>query len=112
MKIMDQKDIMWELRELKKTSLHLLNRKEDGRGKYYEVSFRVADYLEYMMLMRNLLKVCIISLQTEGVTDPLIPQPRHNVQEVLRHLLQLMPLEEMRLIDYVEELLEEREGED
>jgi hypothetical protein len=39
------------------------------------------------------------------IDDRQIPQPEHNVQEVLRHVLHLIPLKELEFVDEVRALL-------
>ena len=60
-----------------------------------------------MFLVADLIKFCILALE-ENVcqNDKQIIQPKYNVNEVLRHTLQLIPFEEHQFIDQVIELLE------
>ncbi|MAN25738.1 hypothetical protein [Mesonia sp.] len=63
-----------------------------------------------MFLITNLIKVCIVALEeNEQLCDLEVPNPKYNVMEVLRFLTQLIPSEELALVDKLSELLEDIE---
>lgn len=112
---MKKKEILKQLDALQKSKLHLLQPKESSVGNYYEIAFPIESHLELMFLISNLLKVCVRALGESGlIHDRQIPQPEHNVQEVLRHVLHLIPLEELQFVDEVSALLKsiELDGEE
>jgi len=111
---MKKKEILKQLEALHKSKLHLLQPKESKMGKYYEISFPIESHLELMFLISNLLKVCVRALgESDLIHDRQISQPEHNVKEVLRLVLHLIPLEELQFVDEVSALLKsiETEGE-
>jgi len=55
-------------------------------------------------MISNLLKVCILALEVERFPTRSIPQPEHNIKEVLGYILDLIPHEEMELLDAVRDL--------
>ena len=63
-----------------------------------------------MFLITNLIKLCIVALEeNEQLCDLEIPNPKYNVMEVLRFVIQLIPSEELALFDKYSELLEDLE---
>jgi len=104
---MKTKKLHKKLQKLRNAHLYRLKPKNNPRrGAHYEVSIPIANHVELMFLIGNLLKVSILALEEpKNVRDPDIPQHYHNVQEVLRHALHLIPFEEQEFIDAVTELL-------
>ncbi|MCG2419530.1 hypothetical protein K8089_10890 [Aequorivita sp. F47161] len=103
---MKKKKLLKKLNALHQSNLHFLQPKESRMGKYYEIAIPMDSHLELMFLICNLLKVCILAMgEPELINDRQIPQPEHNVKEVLRHILHLIPLEELQFVDEVSELL-------
>jgi hypothetical protein len=108
---MENDRLLRALETIRERNLTFLAPKEGKDGKYYEVAFAVDSHLRLMFLLTNLIKVCICALdRAEGPIGRDIPDPIHNVQEVLLHALSIIPIEEHRFIDEILELLEtERE---
>jgi hypothetical protein len=105
---MKKKKILQKLNEFKEKNLIHLTSKTGINGKYYEGTYRVESHMELMFLIINLIKVSAVALEeSERLSDQGIPNPKYNVMEVLRHVLQLIPLEEIEMIDKVSELIEE-----
>ncbi|WP_156100701.1 hypothetical protein [Gillisia sp. Hel_I_29] len=104
---MKRKTILKKLTEIKEENLNHLTPLKNKKGKYYTGTFQVQSHLELMYLITNLIKVCILALEeNECLSDKQIPQPKYNVNEVLRHTLQLIPFEEHQFIDQVVDLLD------
>ena len=82
----------------------LLEPYENRKG-FYKITLATDGYLETSFMISNLLKVCILALYTDGSPGKSIPQPTHNVQEVLKYILELIPLEEMELLDELRDML-------
>jgi len=97
---MKRKRIIKTLNKIKEEHLIHLTPNINKQGKNYTGTFQVQSHLELMYLITNLIKVCILALEeNECLNDKQIPQPRYNVNEVLRHTLQLIPFEEHQFID-------------
>ncbi|HBY68435.1 MAG TPA: hypothetical protein DEG69_12170 [Flavobacteriaceae bacterium] len=108
---MKTKKTLKKLHKSRDVHLYRLKPENNNRmGNHYEVSFPVTSHMDLMFLIGNLLKVCIRALsEGEHPDDPLIAQPYYNVQEVLRHILNLIPFGEQEFIDEVTELLDKLE---
>lgn len=108
---MKRKTILKKLNKIKKENLYHLTPQKNKKGKYYTGTFQVQSHLELMCLITNLLKVCILALEeNECVDNEQILQPNYNVNEVLRHILQLIPFQEQEFIDQVVDLLDNLNG--
>lgn len=104
---MENDKLLRTLKAIRERNLTFLVPKEDKNGRHYEVTFAVDSHLRLMFLVTNLIKVSICALdRAEGPIGKDIPDPIHNVQEVLLHALSIIPIEEHRFIDEVLELLE------
>ncbi|WP_051931240.1 hypothetical protein [Gillisia sp. Hel_I_29] len=104
---MKRKMILKKLNKIKEEHLIHLTPKKSKKGRSYKGTFEVSSHLELMCLITNLLKVCILALEeNECVDNEQILQPNYNVNEVLRHILQLIPFQEQEFIDQVVGLLE------
>ena len=55
-------------------------------------------------MVSNLLKVCILAMEYEYAPTRSIPDPTYNVKEVLGYILDLIPHEEMELLDVLRDL--------
>lgn len=103
---MKKKELLEKLNTLQQSHLGILKPMENRNGSYYEISIPVNSHLELMFLICNLLKVCTLAMgEQEAINEIQIRQPEHNVQEVLRHVLHLIPLEELQFVDEVSALL-------
>jgi HEPN domain-containing protein len=70
----------------------------------YTIGIVTEGYLETSFMISNLLKVCILAMEYEYVPTRSIPDPMHNVKEVLGYALDLIPHEEMELLDVLRDL--------
>lgn len=110
---MKTKHIQTRLNELKAQKLVHLTPKTGRTGRYYEGTYRVASYSDLMFLVTNLIKVSALALEkNEGVAAQEIPDAQYNVLQVLLHALQLIPVEELELIDELAQLLKEVNGDE
>lgn len=66
-------------------------------------------YLETSFMISNLLKVCIIAMEAEDCSTRSIPEPEHNIKEVLGYILDMIPHNEMELLDSIRDLALEPE---
>ncbi|TMU54586.1 HEPN domain-containing protein [Flagellimonas algicola] len=73
----------------------------------YSVELLTEGYLETSFMISNLIKVCITALEVENFPNRTVPQPEHNVREVLGYILDLVPHEEMEFLDKIGKLLSE-----
>lgn len=71
----------------------------------YKIELLCEGYLDTSFIIANLLKVCILAINSEDCHERLIPEPSHNIQEVLKYILELIPYEEMELLDKLKKLL-------
>ncbi len=71
----------------------------------YSVNLMTGGYQETSFMITNLLKVCIMALETERSPDKVIQRPEHNVRDVLGYVLDMVPLEEMEFLDKVGKML-------
>ncbi|MCC4213614.1 hypothetical protein [Leeuwenhoekiella parthenopeia] len=108
---MKKKQIRARLNELKAQKLVHLKPKTGRTGRYYEGTYRVGSYSDLMFLVTNLIKVSALALEkNEGVSEQEIPDAQYNVLQVLLHALQLIPVEELELLDGISQLIEEVNG--
>ena len=107
---MKKEKLINKLLELKQHHMMHLTPDTSRKGKCYKGTYRVDSYLDLMFLIINLIKVCIVALEeNEQLCDLEVPNPKYNVMEVLRFVTQLIPSEELALVDKLSELLEELE---
>lgn len=99
----DKIESIEDLKELAKKSFHILKPHERRKGKF-QLSLDVNSYIELQWLIIDIVKVSMAALDAgnEEVTD--VKNPHHAVRGVLELLLQMMPLEEIMLLDKVHEL--------
>jgi len=102
--IPDTIERLGRLAGMAKDHFKLLKPDEDREG-IYKVELTTKGYLDTAFMISNFLKVCILAMYTDEHPGGLIPHPNHNVQEVLKYILELIPLEEMELLDELRELL-------
>ena len=60
-------------------------------------------------MISNLLKVCIIAMEADCCSTRSIPEPEHNIKEVLGYILNMIPHNEMELLDVIRDLVLEPE---
>jgi HEPN domain-containing protein len=70
----------------------------------YTIGVMTLGYLETSFMISNLLKVCILAMEYEYAPTRSIPDPTHNVKEVLGYVLDMIPHEEMELLDVLRDL--------
>jgi hypothetical protein len=95
-----------DLKELAKNSFQVLKANERRKGKL-QLSLDVGSYIELQWLIIDIVKVSMAALDAcnEEVTD--VKNPHHAVRGVLELLLQILPLEEILLLDKMHELVNE-----
>ncbi|GGK34491.1 hypothetical protein GCM10007962_31160 [Yeosuana aromativorans] len=76
---------------------------------YYTIGIVTEGYQDLSFIISNLLKVCILAMDAEYFPTRSIPQPEHNIKEVLGHVLDMIPHEEMELLDVIRDLALESE---
>lgn len=81
-----------------------LNKKE-----IYTIGIATEGYLETSFMISNLLKVCIIAMEVDCCSTRSIPEPEHNIKEVLGYVLDMIPHTEMELLDVLQDLVLEPE---
>ncbi len=70
----------------------------------YTVGIVTEGYLETSFMISNLLKVCITAMDTDHYSTRSIPEPEHNIREVLGYILDMIPHNEMELLDTIGDL--------
>ncbi|PKQ45191.1 HEPN domain-containing protein [Confluentibacter flavum] len=70
----------------------------------YNIGMVTEGYLETSFMISNLLKVCIIAMEAEDCSTRSIPEPEHNIKEVLGYILDMIPHNEMELLDTIRDL--------
>ncbi len=104
---MKKEKLINKLLEFKQDHMLHLTPDTSRKGKCYKGTYRVDSHLDLMFLVMNLIKVCIVALEeNEQLCDLEVPNPKYNVMEVLRFVTQLIPSEELALLDKFSELLE------
>lgn len=77
-----------------------------------KMSFPMRSHLHLMFLVEDLIKVSVLALNgIERGGDRPMKEPERSVSEILKHTLDLIPLEEVEYIDKVTEILR-RQGTD
>ncbi|MDC6389205.1 HEPN domain-containing protein [Maribacter sp. PR1] len=95
-----------QLKELEKMHFHALKPYIPERG-LYSTALITEGYEENSFMTSNLIKVCIVALETENFRTRAVPQPHRNIGKVLAYVLDLIPHEEMKFLDKVRQLLSE-----
>ena len=75
----------------------------------YTIGIVTEGYLETSFMISNLLKVCIIAMEAECCSTRSIPEPEHNIKGVLGYILDMIPHNEMELLDVMRDLALETE---
>ena len=105
---MKKEKLINKFQEFKQDHMLHLTPDTSRKGKCYKGTYRVDSHLDLMFLVMNLIKVCIVALEeNEQLCDLEVPNPIYNVMEVLRFVTQLIPSEELALVDKLSVLLEE-----
>ncbi|MBD1259821.1 HEPN domain-containing protein [Maribacter polysiphoniae] len=97
--------ILDRLKDLKQQHYDTLKPYIPQKG-LFQVNLVTEGYLETSFMITNLLKVCIMALETEHLPNRTVPSPEHNVKEVLGYVLDMLPHEEMEFLDKVRGLIE------
>lgn len=80
---------------------------------YYQAEFRVNGLADILYDIEGMLKVCIAALEYgDSMMHKLIPQPQVNVQTTLEHILQLLPLEEIEMLEEIINRYHQEDDED
>jgi HEPN domain-containing protein len=64
-------------------------------------------YLDSSFMISNLIKVCITAMESDMLSNRVVPEPEHNIREVLGYVLDMIPHDEMRFLDKISKLLSE-----
>tara|TARA_R110002153_G_scaffold139451_7_gene290049 strand:- start:32 stop:502 length:471 start_codon:yes stop_codon:yes gene_type:complete len=75
----------------------------------YSTGIVTEGYLDISFTISNLLKVCIMAMEAGNCSTRSIPEPAHNIREVLGYVLDLIPHNEMELLDTLRYLALETE---
>src|SRR5690606_5121129 len=98
-----------KIKELAKVHFYTLKHYPNNKGLFY-VNIRTEGYQELSFMISNLLKVCITALEADCFPTRAVPQPEHNIREVLGYILDMMPYEEMEFLDKVQDMLPDRKA--
>ncbi|MDL5511210.1 hypothetical protein QSE00_05250 [Arenibacter sp. M-2] len=104
----EEKDILYKISELAKEHFHTLKR-YPSKKELYTVNLITDGYLETSFMISSLLKVCITALDAERTPNNVVQEPDQNIQEVLGYVLNMIPYEEMELLDKIWNLLPDLE---
>lgn len=106
----DKIESIEELKAFAKGKFQLLQPNENRRGKL-QLSLEVGSYIELQWLVIDIVKVSLAALDasSEEVTE--VRNPQNAIRGVLELLLQILPLEEIILLDKVRELVASADGE-
>ncbi|QLE02349.1 hypothetical protein HX109_12565 [Galbibacter sp. BG1] len=75
----------------------------------YTIGLITKGYLDTSYIIANLLKVCLLALEADTYSTRLIPEPEHNIKEVLGYILDLIPHDEMEILDSIRYLTIDQE---
>tara|TARA_R110000868_G_scaffold353754_2_gene614946 strand:+ start:1764 stop:2099 length:336 start_codon:yes stop_codon:yes gene_type:complete len=98
--------LLEELKELSRNKLTLFEPNPQNSGKDM-LLLPLESYKEAMDLILYLLKTCIMSLEAEYTPDKYIGEPEFCTSEVLKLITQLMPYEEMEILDGVHAMMKQ-----
>ena len=104
----EEKSILDKISELAKEHFHSLKR-YPSKKELYTVNLITDGYLETSFMISSLLKVCITALDAERTPNNVVPEPDQNIREVLGYALNMIPYEEMELLDKIRNLLPDLE---
>jgi len=80
---------------------------------HQQICFPVQNHLHLMFLIEDLIKVSVMALNgIERGGDRPLKEPERSISEVLKHALDLLPLEEAEFIDKITEILNQQEFKD
>ncbi|KVV14382.1 hypothetical protein ACRASX_02220 [Flavobacterium sp. TMP13] len=80
-------------------------KQDKSRKELYNVSINVEGYLDLLFTIANLIKVSIVTLESDSPYSNHIPDPAFNVQNLLEIALQLLPYEEAKFLDETRRIL-------
>ncbi|GLU43284.1 HEPN domain-containing protein [Allomuricauda sp. NBRC 101325] len=103
----NEASLIGQLKELEKMYFHALKPYLPEK-ELYSVELITEGYCETSFMISNLIKVCIVALENEYIPTRIVPQPHHNVSEVLGYILDLIPHDEMEFLDKTRKLLSEQ----
>ena len=89
------------LREMAAKHFVLLESKNRSK-KRDAVALQLSGYSDIMFLIADLVKVCILALESEAI-GVRIPEPTTKISGVLSIILDLLPYEEADLLDHIRE---------
>lgn len=104
----NDKDLLSFMKSLSKKDFSFLTTYPFKKG-HYTIGIVTEGYLETSFMISNLLKVCIIAMETDYCSTRSIPEPEHNIREVLGYVLDMIPHNEMELLDVIRDLVLEPE---
>lgn len=104
----NDKELLSFIKSLSKKNFSSLTPYPFKKG-YYTIELVSEGYLETSFMISNLLKVCIIAMEADYCSTRSIPQPEHNIKEVLGYILDMIPHNEMELLDVIRDLALEPE---
>ncbi|WBL27258.1 hypothetical protein [Zunongwangia sp. HGR-M22] len=74
---------------------------------YQRIYFPVKNHLYLMFLIEDLIKVSVLALEgMDSCFERQIKEPERSISDVLRHALDLIPIEEQEFIDKTLEVLD------
>jgi|GEM_PF-316942 len=65
----------------------------------YSVGVFTKSYQELSYMISDILKVCVLALETDAYKHHTIPDPKSNIRQTLGYVLDLIPYEELELLD-------------
>lgn len=102
------KEIMGFIKPLSKKDFSSLKPYPYKKG-LYTTGIVTEGYLDTSFMISNLLKVCVLAMEVDCYSTRSIPQPEHNIKEVLGYVLDMIPHNEMELLDVMRDLVLEPE---
>lgn len=96
---MKKKKLLKKLKNIEKENIRRLTPHPHIKN-YQRIYFPVKNHLNLMFLIEDLIKVSILALEgMDSCNDRQVKQPERSIADVLRHALDLIPLEEQEYID-------------
>lgn len=109
---MKKKKMYKRLRQVGEDHLRKLTPHPHFRS-HQQICFPVQNHLHLMSLIEDLIKVSVMALNgIERGGDRPLKEPERSISEVLKHALDLLPLEEAEFIDKITEILNQQETKD
>tara|TARA_R110002020_G_scaffold222564_1_gene431424 strand:+ start:11251 stop:11580 length:330 start_codon:yes stop_codon:yes gene_type:complete len=109
---MKKKKMYKRLRQVGEDHLRKLTPHPHFRS-HQQICFPVQNHLHLMFLIEDLIKVSVMALNgIERGGDRPLKEPERSISEVLKHALDLLPLEEAEFIDKITEILNQQETKD